>query len=369
MAYRPGAKVGYLGGGQLARLLAMSAHHLGIEPHVFCKSPHDPAAQVVRHFHAGEINDTLALRRFIDSVDYLTFESEFVDIELLKKSLFNSNIIIAPQAELMKSWQDRRTQKNLLDQYGLKTAPWRDVSKTDLLDLAMKELGLPLVFKKRLGGYDGYGTFVVRTREELSKFKDEHFEEDLFIAEKFIAFERELAVIVARSRDGSTTHLPWVESQQTQSRCDWVKGPIKISNGKNIIQSIFKMLTDLDYVGVMGVEFFQGQRQTLINEIAPRVHNTGHYSLSLPGYNQFDLHNLAIIGEPLPPPPKVQQGFAMANLIGTGEELHFKTTDQLFWYGKKDNIPGRKMGHVNSVGETPEKALKQVLKKRQELGL
>ena len=178
--------------------------------------------------------------------------------------------------------------------------------------------------------------------------------------EKWIPFKRECALMIARSADKSFTHLPLVESFQKDSRCDWVKGPIFIKAAGPMVEKLKSFLKRLHYVGVMGVEFFLTRKGLIINEIAPRVHNTGHYSQATPGWSQFDLHNMCLLGQKLPKEIKIKGGFAMANLIGSGAEVKLKPVGGLHWYGKSENRRGRKMGHINVLASSPGKALKQV---------
>lgn len=367
--YSPSLKVGYLGGGQLARMLAESAHNMGLEAHVLSLKADSPAAQVTRHWHQGSIDDSKALSDFLKTVDVATFESEFLNPEKLKTAVISSKGQIFPSPELMALLQDRKTQKELFDKYNLATSPWAAVNTQQDIDDFMQSHGLPVVFKKRFFGYDGYGTFVIKNKKQLNDFINSELQPDLFIVEKFIPFKKECAVIVARSQDQSFTHLPFVESFQKDARCDWVKGPFKSKITDGVIKTLKGFLKKIDYVGVMGIEFFVTGKTLLINEIAPRVHNTGHYSQNTKGLSQFDLHNMCLLGLKLPKEIKIKQGFAMANLIGSGAKVQLKPLAGLHWYGKKENRQGRKMGHINTTASTADEALETVLKKRKGLQL
>lgn len=367
--YTPKLKIGYLGGGQLARMLAESAHRMGLEAHILCPSADEPAAQVSHHWHQGSLEDEKTLYRFLSSVDVATFESEFLNATKLTAAAQSAEAQIFPSAQLMGSLQDRQSQKSLYDQYKLPTSPWASVNTVDEVQDFIEEQALPVVFKKRFFGYDGYGTFVVKTKKQLHQFLQNDFQPDLFIVEKFIPFKKECAIILARSADQSQTHLPLVESFQKDSRCDWVKGPIKMTAAKPLIKKLQSFLKKIDYVGVMGVEFFMTSKGLIINEIAPRVHNTGHYSQNTSSLSQFDLHNMCLLGLKLPKEIEIKGGFAMANLIGGGQEVQLKPVQGLHWYGKADNRKGRKMGHINATGATPNAALKEALKKRKGIQL
>ncbi len=367
--YPPLKKVGYLGGGQLARMLIQSAQSMGLEAHVLSAHEQDPAAQVSQNWQQGSTDNASDLERFIKSVDVATFESEFLDTGLLDLISKNVKISLHPSPIVMGQLRDRLTQKQLFDQHNLATSPWSPAHKLkDVLQFIEKQ-SLPVVFKKRLFGYDGYGTFVVKTKNQLNDFLNNIFQEDQFIVEKFIPFDKELAVIIARSQDGSFTHLPFVETLQKESRCDWVKGPISMKSDSVTIKGLKTFLKKLDYVGVMGVEFFKTKKEILINEVAPRVHNSGHYSLTTPGPSQFDLHNACLLGLKLPKAIEIKQGFAMVNLIGSDKKVALKAVEGLHWYGKSENRRGRKMGHINTLGSNGDQALKKALKLRKEIQL
>ena len=368
-SYKPGFKIGYLGGGQLARMLAESASNLGLHAYALSEKNDDPVAQVTGFWNKGSLSQEKSLIEFLKKVDVATFESEFLDTKLLERAGKKANTKILPKPQTMGILQDRKSQKKLFDKYKLPTSPWAAVDTNKQIEAFINQHNLPVVFKKRFFGYDGYGTFVVKTKKNLEQFLKTDFKPDLFIVEKFIPFQKECAVIIARSADKSFTHFPFVETYQKDSRCDWIKGPIKAKTHPTMIKKLKNFLEKTQYVGAMGVEFFVIKNQLIINEIAPRVHNTGHYSQDTQGYSQFDIHNLCLMGMKLPKTIDCGKGFAMANLIGNGKNLKFNSVDHLHWYGKSENRKGRKMGHLNVVGQNPQQALKQALKKRQEIQL
>lgn len=363
-------RLGILGGGQLARMLALKAHDMGIPVSVLSESESDPAALVVKDWHQGRLDDAKTLKAFIDTCTVVTFESEFLNAELLAE-ISRGEDKIFPRPEIMKLVQDRLTQKHLLEKNKLPTAPYFEIATIDDARSAFAEFDGELVFKKRRFGYDGYGTFVVRSEKELKAFLPRIAEEKTgFIAEKFIPFKRELAVMVSRSRSGDAIVFPFVETKQENARCLWIKGPLKTNKTfVAIADSLKRFAKAIDYVGSMGVEFFETQQGLLINELAPRVHNSGHYSLDALTLDQFSAHVRSVFGMSLSAPQPLGGGFAMLNLLGssTSEPEWTQSPDvRLHWYGKADNRAGRKMGHINAVARTADEALDKLLRVRKD---
>ena len=385
-SFRPYQKpIGILGAGQLARMLAMEAHHLGYPIHVLSESSKDPAAQVLCHWHHGSAKNKTHLKRFLQKIKILTFENEFIDVDTLssaKKSL-PSSLKIFPSLSNMKKLQWRFSQKICLEKHGIPSAPFMPVRNGGDLKRAGKLLGFPFVLKKGFGGYDGYGTFMINKKEdsELLNLLEQTFQDfeknpnlkksqAPFIAEKKISFKRELALVMVRDRFSGILTLPLVQTKQTQSRCDWVCGPIYHPKLKPLLGSLRAFLHDLHYVGAIAFELFEEKERghLLVNEVAPRVHNSGHYSLNSLSESQFNLHIKAVAGEPIP--LKINQtdrAFAMVNLLGQSlRNPQWKSIESgaLYWYGKDVNRPGRKMGHIHCAGESPQKALQKALKAR-----
>ena len=367
--YNPHTKIGYLGGGQLAQMLVQSALKMGLDAHILSPQQKDPGSRACGFWQKGSLKNQENLEKFLKKMDVTGFESEFLDASLLIKIKKKTKARIFPSPELMGLLQDRKSQKRLLDEHRLKTALWipADTNK-DMINF-IHTYNYPVVFKKRLFGYDGYGTFIIKNKSDLAFFLKKDWKKNSFIMEKFIPFKKEGAIIIARSQDGSFTHLPFVETFQKQSRCDWVKGPMKTKNGKAIIIKLKTFLKKLHYVGVMGIEFFLTDREFIINEIAPRVHNTGHYSLDTEGPSQFDLHNRCLLGLELPKEIKIKKSFAMVNLIGQERPVKLQAAEGLYWYGKEENRKGRKMGHINVLAKSTNEALKKALNTRKKIQL
>lgn len=359
--------IGILGGGQLARMLALSAHPLGLKVAVLAADANEPAAQVVGSSKIGALTDAETLRRFLAPLDHVTFESEFVDVGLMKRAL-PARCHTFPALAAMETIQDRLTQKQLLNDYKIPTSPWVKVSTLDELHAAADKFSLGFVLKQRRFGYDGYGTFVVRSKKELTEsvLTKSRFG---FIAEEFIGFKRELAVSFVRSTRREFRMLPLVESVQQDSRCFSVHGPVRHRQLSTLKNSFKRLMQDLDYCGVLAVEIFETSRGLMVNELAPRVHNSAHYSQNGLTTSQFEYHLRAGLGLPLPEVELVRPGFAMVNLLGQGNQeikLSYSDVGHLHWYGKSENRPGRKLGHLNVTGASGKRALQQALKWRKE---
>ena len=366
-------RVGILGGGQLARMLIQQGQRLGLEMHVLCPSSQEPGAQVTQHWHKGNPKNEADLRAFFKKVDLVTFESEFLNGPQLDQLSQDLKLPVYPHPPLMERLQDRLTQKQLLEKFHLPSAPYVEVKTEEDLQLAFKRFPKGLVLKKRRYGYDGYGTFVIRTKPQLKKVIPQLSKNwDGFIAEEFIPFKRELAFMAVRSIKGEILNLPLVESQQKDNRCFWVKGPIANKFFPALSRKTKTFLKELDYTGVMGFELFETQKGLLVNEIAPRVHNSGHYSLDALASDQFSLHLKALLGMKLGPVELNRPGFAMLNLLGEkGGDPKWDLPPNLFlhWYGKVENRSGRKMGHLNALGSTPQRALTRLLNAKKEFRL
>lgn len=344
--------IGLLGGGQLARMLALAAAPQGFRVSVLSSRVDDPAAQVTAHWRKGDPAQFRDLEDFTAGLDALTFESEFFDMDLVAQVAdANPHLFVYPRPQLMSQVQDRRTQKALLDRFKIPTSKWVKVDSLADLRGASEALGFPFVLKKAQGGYDGYGTFYVRGEADFTKLRDTA--PFPAIAEKTVKFERELAVMMFRAKDGDIAVYPLVESRQTDSRCDFVLGPMKHRGLAALLKKLKKTLKDLNYVGALGIELFDTGRELLVNELAPRVHNTGHYSQNVMNFDQFQLHLLCGRSGKLPKIERRAKAFVMANILGADEELpnlRAPLTGALHWYGKQESRPGRKLGHVNYVG-------------------
>jgi 5-(carboxyamino)imidazole ribonucleotide synthase len=360
--------VGLLGGGQLARMLILKGHEMGLQMHVLCQNPSEPAAQVTRHLHLGDPNNSDDVSRFARSLDVLTIESEFHSGQMLQKIQKDTQVRIHPSPALISQWQDRWTQKQWLAKNRIPTADFLNVESRTEFDRACKHFKNKFVLKKRMGGYDGYGTFVIRNEAQALELAKKHdFQKQPCLAEALIAFKRELAVVLVRNADEEIAVLPLVETHQTDNRLDWLRGPVSLPRAKKFLSRLQSCVKKSDHVGALAFEIFDTGRELLVNEIAPRVHNSGHYSLEALSQDQFTLHLRAVTGMDLQTPKALSKAFAMVNLIGGGEEApapNETTQGHLHWYGKTESRYGRKMGHLTLIGTSSEHCLQTLMKER-----
>lgn len=360
----PQTAVGIVGGGQLARMLVLKAHEMGLPVRILSRSKDDPAAQVCPGWIQGDPARRRDLLSFFKKVSVVTFESEFYSGPLFAAAAKETKTRVRPSPRVMGLLSDRLSQKRLFLKYAVPTAAFRRVDTAGEAAAAFLELG-PCVFKTRTGGYDGYGTYLVKRADDLAALPG-----GSFIAETFVPFKAELAVSLGRGADGSVCVLPLVRTFQENSRCLWVKGPVRHPAFATMAARLKRMLEGENYEGICAFELFDTGGSLLVNEAAPRVHNSAHYSLDALEPDQFTLHLKAVIGAPLPKTPRLAaKGFAMWNLLGAAPPRRYPVGTRLHWYGKKESRPGRKMGHINALGISPERALAAVKRAAKEMGL
>ncbi|CAN1492179.1 PurK Phosphoribosylaminoimidazole carboxylase (NCAIR synthetase) [Paracoccaceae bacterium] len=345
-----GSVIGILGGGQLGRMLSVAASRLGYRCHIY-EPGAAPAGDVAHKVTTAPYEDEAALRAFAASVDVITFEFENVPTSAL--DLLESLKPIRPNRRALAISQDRIAEKLFLNDLGLQTAPWAEVdSKADLRS-AVARLGLPAILKTTRLGYDGKGQVKLVTEADIP---------DAWAAmagaasvlEGFVAFDREVSIIAARGLDGSVSAYDPGENIHRDGilRTTTVPARLSASQSTDAVLLAARILNALDYVGVMGVELFVTANGLLVNEIAPRVHNTGHWTQSGCTVDQFEQHIRAVAGLPLGDGSRYCD-VVMENLIGDDvlrvPEL-LKTRDvAVHLYGKGASRPGRKMGHVNRI--------------------
>ncbi len=352
-----GKKLGLVGGGQLARMLVIDAHSLGLESHVLCHHKDEPATRVTPFFSLDGMASDKSIKNFVKDLDYLTFESELVPTAILRWLDQNdlgsgrARPFVFPRPSLMLQIQNRASQKKLLEKFQIPTLPWLEIDKFEKLYEAAAIKDLPLILKKSFGGYDGYGTYLVDSKK-MENLKS--LFPGSFILEPRISFERELALGIVRNTKGQFAQLPLVHTVQKDSKCDFAAGPIDFPVS-GMVSKIKKMMNAVDYVGILHFEFFLWQKKLWVNELAPRVHNSSHFSMDALSESQFTLHLKAGLGHRLTNPRQKAPHFAMFNLIAqdhTPLKNPAQLAGRLHWYGKSESRPGRKMGHINYFGDS-----------------
>jgi 5-(carboxyamino)imidazole ribonucleotide synthase len=358
---KPGDTIGILGGGQLGRMLVMAAARLGLRCQVFSPDPDSPAFDVVMHATCAEYADVEALDLFANDVDVITYE--FENVPAAAAMILAARRPVLPDRKILETTQDRLAEKDFVKRLGIGTADYADISSATALRAAIKRIGLPAVIKTRRFGYDGKGQAIIRAGDDPDKVWADLGTKSA-ILEAFIPFEREVSVIAARSADGHVECFDVTENEHRDHILKFSRAPAGISDAlaaqaRGIAETIANAL---NYVGVLAVEMFvvqgEGGPTVLVNEIAPRVHNSGHWTLDGASISQFEQHIRAIAGWPLGKP--VRHGpVTMTNLIG--DDIHryeqWLTVPgaTVHLYGKGPPRPGRKMGHVTQVGTIPPK--------------
>ncbi|WP_375255474.1 5-(carboxyamino)imidazole ribonucleotide synthase [Yoonia sp.] len=345
-----GATIGILGGGQLGRMLSVAAARLGLKTHIFEPGAAAPAGDVAHQVTTASYEDEAALTAFGQSVDVITFEFENIPTSAL--DLLEKLVPIYPGRQALATSQDRLAEKQFLKALGLQTAPFADVSSADDLDAAIAAIGTPAILKTRRFGYDGKGQARIMTPDAVqSAFGD--MAGAPAILEGFVDFSHEVSVIGARAPDGAVACYDPGENVHEAGilRSTTVPARLTPNQRTDAVLIAARILNALDYVGVMGVELFVTRAGLIVNEIAPRVHNSGHWTQNGCSICQFEQHIRAVSGWPLGDGSR-HADVVMENLIGEDVDrvpALAKTDAAIHLYGKADVKAGRKMGHVNRI--------------------
>ena len=351
MIVEPGSIIGIVGGGQLGRMLAMAAARLGYRSHVF--DPHEStcAADVAAFHTRAAFDDLAALERFAEAVDVATYEFENLPVEPLR--LLGAKL--KPGLKSLAVAQDRGTEKQFIEGTGARVAAWHPVAKVDDVREAVARLGLPIVLKTRRYGYDGKGQAWIRSAEEIEAAWKAIGGEPA-IAEAGVAFDAEFSVILARTAQGS--HAFW-ESPRNEHRDGILRrstipaGDVIAPQVEEARRAALGIAEALGHVGVLTVEFFASADGPVVNEIAPRVHNSGHWTIEGAETSQFEQHVRAICGLPLGSTALTAPAVTMDNLIGDEvldwPRLVAEPGLHVHLYGKGEARPGRKMGHTTRL--------------------
>jgi 5-(carboxyamino)imidazole ribonucleotide synthase len=347
--------IGILGGGQLGYMLALAGYPLGLHFRFLDPSPEAPVGRIAQRVTA-DYTDHAALEKFANGLELVTYEFENVPVEAARS--LAQRIPVYPPPAALEAAQDRLAEKTLFRNLSISTTDFLPVLKPHDFEAAVKQLGLPSVLKTSRMGYDGKGQWILRTAEDVAKAKSE-LPKVVLILERFVPFSRELSVLAVRSRGGETAFYPLVENHHrggilrlSRAPAPSLEPPIQ----RAAEDAARRVLESLKYVGVLAIEFFEHEGRLLANEMAPRVHNSGHWTIEGAVTSQFENHLRAVLGLPLGSPGPAGH-CAMINLIGDlpePSEVLAVPDAHLHFYGKVPR-PGRKLGHVTLRAASPER--------------
>lgn len=362
--------IGILGGGQLARMTAYAALRLGMRVHILERTAGSPAGSIAHKDVAGAPDDHDLLRSFAAECDVVTLESEFINEEHLAE-IERAGYALYPGSACVGKIQDKLIQKRTLEDAGIPVARFRRVDTAEDAAAFGEEFGYPFVLKSRRGGYDGYGNATVRSAEEIvpgwERITRGELRNELY-CEAFVPFVKELAIMVARGRNGDVALYPVVETVQRNHICHTVTAPARVSAQVAGLAADYaqRAVQAIDGVGIFGVELFVTEGEdVLVNELAPRPHNSGHYTIEGCVTSQFENHIRAVMGWPLGSTALRAPGVAMVNILGREDavgavanyaDLLRDPDVHLHIYGKEKSRAGRKMGHVTLLAGSVEEA-------------
>lgn len=377
-------RVGVIGGGQLAWMMGDAAKALDIELIVQTPQATDPAAAIASETILAPIDDAAATALLAEKCDVITFENEFINLEALMP-LQSKGICFRPRLEVLAPLLDKYHQRCYLRDIGLPVPQFLALERNEGLRTGHWELGedfspgFPVVLKARRHGYDGQGTFILKDRQSLEATLEKIGETPVLL-EEFVPFSKELAVIAARSVNGEIVTYPVVETQQEDQVCRRVLVPADIDAGVQLqVEAIaHTLLNSLQVIGLFGIELFLTTNgKILVNEIAPRTHNSGHFTLDASYTSQFEMHLRSVSGLPLGNPALKCDAAVMVNLLGY-EHSHSDYQEKrqklaqipnchVLWYGKTESRPGRKLGHVTILLNHTERSTTTIQQQLQQL--
>jgi 5-(carboxyamino)imidazole ribonucleotide synthase len=362
-----------VGGGQLGRMFAMAAASMGYRVVVLCENADDPAAQVTHDAVVGRLDQDEVVDRFAAQCDVISLEFENIPAETIARC--GRHAPTFPDASVLAAAQDRLLEKSTFRDAGLPVTPFVAVDDRTAFDRAVEQLGLPLVLKTARSGYDGKGQHRIDTIADADAVPWDSSAR--WIAEQWIAFQRELSVVVARTPSGQVACFPVFENQHRNHILDLSQLPADISPqvADQARQIATRAAETLDVVGLLCVEMFQCEDRLLINEVAPRPHNSGHLTIEACHTSQFEQHVRSVCDLPLGDPGMKAGAAVMVNLLGDLWPADGRSPDWssvvaepgvcLHLYGKAVAKPGRKMGHLTAVGPDRERLVQTVLKARE----
>jgi len=367
----PGSTIGIFGSGQLGRMIAIAARPLGYRIHVFGPDDDSPAGQVADRNTVASYDDRQAVETFAKSCDVVTLEFENIPVETVRWA--EALVPVRPSSQVLHVTQHRVREKSLCVDLEIRVPPFAQVTSVPDLRYAIENIGTPVVLKTTTLGYDGKGQVTIETPDDIESAWSSLATREA-IVEAFVPFEKEISVVAARSIDGSFAHWGVMENVHTNHILDTTIAPAAVSDQTHdhAVQIASQLLTELDHVGVMCVEMFvTAEGRILVNEMAPRVHNSGHLTIEASVTSQFEQHVRAICGLPLG--STSMRPAAMANLLGDlwtdDSDPHWvaalEAGAKIHLYGKEIARPGRKMGHLTAVAGTTAEALAIVRRARE----
>ncbi|MCY8451920.1 5-(carboxyamino)imidazole ribonucleotide synthase [Bacillus spizizenii] len=363
----PGAVIGIIGGGQLGKMMAVSAKQMGYKVAVIDPVKDSPCGQVADIEITAHYNDLEAIRKLADISDIITYEFENIDYDALH--WLTGHAYLPQGSELLLITQNRETEKKAIQAAGCEVAPYSIVKTKDELKQAVQELGLPAVLKTCRGGYDGKGQFVIKEETQIEQAVA-LLESGTCILESWVSFKMELSVIVVRSVNGEIATFPAAENIHHNNILFQSIVPARVEEGiqKKAADLAVKLADELNLVGPLAVEMFLTEDgELLVNELAPRPHNSGHYTLDLCETSQFEQHIRAVCGLPLGKTDLLKPGM-MVNLLGdevklVEEEPELLKEAKLYIYGKHEIKKGRKMGHITFMKQPEDHWIQEITNK------
>ncbi|SMQ81146.1 5-(carboxyamino)imidazole ribonucleotide synthase [Bacillus sp. OV166] len=364
---KPGSTIGILGGGQLGRMISMAGRNMGYRFITLDPTPNSPCGQVADLQITAPYSELKAVKELADSSDVITYEFENVDSTIT--SMLETTSFVPQGSELLKITQNRIREKSTLKSFNVPVGSFLVIQSENDIKTAIDRLGLPFIMKTATGGYDGKGQWVIKSRDEIPIAIEAWNKAGMdMIIEQFIPFSKELSVIVARNIQGQTKTFPVAENVHIKNILHQSFVPARITDEQRIQAetTALKIADSLHVVGLIAIEIFlTNDGEIIVNELAPRPHNSGHFSMDACITSQFEQHIRAICGLPLGDTTLLSP-IIMVNILGQHLSQVLDKIDQLpptaklHLYGKKESVENRKMGHINFLGSTLEQIDKQI---------
>ena len=361
-------RIGIVGGGQLAMMMTEAAIGLGLEVTVLDPSDNCPAAQAGAKQIVAAMDDAKGLKQLAEVSDVITIDVEHVDTEALQQ-IADKGVSVLPLPSTVRMIQDKYQQKLFLRQAGIAVADFIKISSYEDAVEALKQFNDKMLIKTRRNAYDGRGNMVIEDQSQLEGAMSTFSGQNLY-AEAFVPFDKELAIMIARDINGNISTYPVVETIQSRNICEYVLAPARVSETAQVraLDLALQVAEHLEGPGIYGIEMFlRVDGEVVVNEIAPRVHNSGHYTIEACATSQFEQHIRAIAGLPLGSSKLIVKTAAMANILGerngavlteTIDKASLNPHTYVHMYGKSPTKLDRKMGHITVVAETVDDAYK-----------